>query len=419
MSDLVKRNETEILGLYLHIPFCVRKCSYCDFLSFPASGEIRHAYVDKLVQEIRECGKRPETAGRTVATVFLGGGTPSLLESEETERILDAVGTSFSVEKGAEITMEANPGAFDGKKARHWRKAGINRLSLGLQSACDAELERLGRIHTGRGFLESFHLAREAGFENMNVDLMSALPGQTTESFLRTLECAAELSPEHISAYSLIIEEGTPFYESYGAMEADLERYGEYEEIPLTRRARYKDLLPLPGEEADREMYHLTKAYLREQGYERYEISNYAKPGRECRHNIGYWNGTDYLGLGLGASSLLDGSRFSVTRSLETYLKLTPEDFRTGRQYIETSILSEKERMEEFMFLGLRLIRGVCPAEFAERFGCSMESVYGQALLKLREEGLLALSGEGERERIFLTEPGLDVSNYVLAKFLL
>lgn len=409
----------ESLGLYLHIPFCAGKCLYCDFLSFPAPEETRSLYVRRLSEEIRACGARGGMRERIVDTVFIGGGTPSLLLQEETEALLEAVRTSFQVAADAEITMEANPGSLGRAAAGRLREAGVTRLSLGLQSACDRELARLGRIHTCRAFLESFDGAREAGFDNLNVDLMSGLPGQTAESFQKTLALAARLGPEHISAYSLIIEEGTPFYETYGAMKADLERYGEWEDIPLRRRAAYQGTLPLPGETADREMYHMTREFLMGQGYSRYEISNYAKNGRECRHNIRYWTGGDYLGLGLGAASLVDGTRFTVTRSLEEYLGQTREDFLLGRQYRGTHTLSAREKMEEFMFLGLRLTRGVEAVCFSRRFGKPLASVYKDACARLMGEGLLAAAGEGDGRRYYLTERGLDVSNCALAEFLL
>lgn len=410
-------SQTMVAGLelYLHIPFCVKKCRYCDFLSFSEGGETRRRYVEKLLEEIRACGKRPGMEQRKVSSVFIGGGTPSLLEPGQVEEILGTIREVFLLDASAEITMEANPGAWFPGAAGRWRKAGVNRLSLGLQSVHEEELRCLGRIHTYEEFLTCFQEAREQGFFNINVDLMSALPGQSEESWKDTLARTAALEPEHISAYSLIIEEGTPFYETYGAMSADLENYGEFEAIPARRRTRYEGMLRLPGEETDRRMYHWTKSFLAEQGYERYEISNYARPGFACRHNCGYWTGTEYLGLGLGASSLLGQRRFRVTGALETYLNLSPEAFFSGDQYEEESGLSRREQMEEFMFLGLRLTEGVCRKEFESRFGCSLESVYGAQLLALKGEGLLA---EGPEGQIFLTEYGLDVSNYALARFI-
>lgn len=402
------------LELYLHIPFCVRKCRYCDFLSFSAEGDIRRRYVEKLQEEIRACGKRSGMERRSVSSVFIGGGTPSLLEPGQIEELLGTVRESFVLDKNAEITMEANPGVWEAGAAGRFRRAGVNRLSLGLQSVHERELKSLGRIHTYEEFLTCFQEAREQGFSNINVDLMSALPGQSEESWRDTLARTAALEPEHISAYSLIIEEGTPFYELYGAMSEDLENYGEFEAIPAGRRARYEGMTRLPGEEADRRMYHWTKFFLAEQGYQRYEISNYARPGFACRHNCGYWTGTEYLGLGLGASSLLEQRRFRVTKNLETYLEMALDGFFSGEQYREVSRLSCREQMEEFMFLGLRMTAGVFGRDFETRFGCSLESVYGKQILELKREGLLA---EGAEKRIFLTEYGLDVSNYALARF--
>lgn len=404
------------LELYLHIPFCVRKCFYCDFLSAPASEGVREHYVSQLLAEIRIRGRKAQEAGYGVRTVFMGGGTPSLLTPDQMERMMEALYQSFSVETGAEITAEANPGALSGELLKAFRRSGINRLSLGLQSVHDRELRELGRIHTFESFLKSFSLAREAGFDNLNIDLMSALPGQTEASWQDTLSRVAALSPEHLSAYSLIIEEGTPFYERYGEMEALLEKQGELSKADKTR---FSTRLLLPGEEADRRMYHTTRAFLKDQGYERYEISNYAKPGFACRHNVGYWTGVPYLGLGLGAASLWEGERFSVIRSLEQYLALSEEEFAAGHQYEERHRLTKKEQMEEFMFLGLRLMRGVSAAEFEQRFGCRLEAVYGEQLSRLEEEALLKQTGSGRLRRYCLTEPGIDVSNHVLAAFLL
>ena len=407
------------MELYLHIPFCVRKCLYCDFLSFPADEDLRRRYVEQLAAEIRSCGKRfrQKKLSSEVSSVFFGGGTPSLLTPDQISMLMEAVRESFLLLPEAEITIEANPGAFDETRVKRWREEGINRLSLGLQSSKREELACLGRIHSFADFLASFRLAREAGFDNINVDVMSALPGQTPESFRQTLEAVAGLSPEHISAYSLIIEEGTPFYQWYGeTISADAESDSE---PAVESSAGEMAHAPLPGEEADRQMYHETKRCLADYGCYRYEISNYAKPGRECRHNIGYWDGTDYLGLGLGAASLVDGDRFTVTRSLEEYLAFTPEELADGAQYREREVLTQKDRMEEFMFLGLRLTAGVSAAEFERRFGTRLESVYGEVLCRLEEEGLLVMEGRDEKRSYRLTEFGLDVSNYALAEFLL
>ena len=379
------------LELYLHIPFCVKKCNYCDFLSAPAEEETRAAYVDALLEEIRGF-EDPEDY--EVVTVFFGGGTPSILPGQEIFRIMEALREKFSFRKRAEITLEANPGTVDKEKLSCYKKAGINRLSFGLQSADAEELKKLGRIHTWEKFLESFQLAREAGFSNINVDLMSALPGQTKESWEKTLRQVLALQPEHISAYSLIIEEGTPFYQLY---EKDVERRDAGEEPEL-----------LPSEEEERAMYEATGRILKEQGYLHYEISNYAKPGRECRHNLGYWQRRDYLGFGLGASTLLNPVRYKNTEDLEAYLG---GDFSKK----EFFVLTKDNQIEETMFLGLRVLEGVSKEKFREQFSCELRVDYRKELEKLEQEGLL----EEEGDFVRLTSRGIDLSNPVLAEFLL
>lgn len=379
------------LELYLHIPFCVKKCNYCDFLSASAGEETRAAYVDALLEEIRGFD---EPEDYEVVTVFFGGGTPSILPGQAIFRIMEALREKFSFRKGAEITLEANPGTVDKEKLSFYKKAGINRLSFGLQSADAEELKKLGRIHTWEKFLESFQLAREAGFSNINVDLMSALPGQTKESWEKTLRQVLALQPEHISAYSLIIEEGTPFYQLY---EKDVERRDAGEEPEL-----------IPSEEEERAMYEATGRILKEQGYLHYEISNYAKPGRECCHNLGYWQRRDYLGFGLGASTLLNPVRYKNTEDLEAYLG---GDFSKK----EFFVLTKDNQIEETMFLGLRVLEGVSKEQFREQFSCELRVVYRKELEKLEKEGLL----EEEGDFVRLTSRGIDLSNPVLAEFLL
>ncbi len=307
------------LELYIHIPFCIRKCAYCDFLSAPAAPEVQEAYVGQLLQEIAASKKLPEDY--EAVTVFFGGGTPGILKGELLCSILRALRDRFSVREDAEITVEANPGTVNRDKLVQYREAGVNRISLGLQSADNQELKLLGRIHTWEQFLESFQLARETGFRNINVDLMSALPGQTTESVHRTLERVLTLSPEHISAYSLILEEGTPFYK----------RYEGHPEL-------------LPSEEEERQMYYDTRDRLCACGYEHYEISNFAKPGYACRHNLGYWERTDYKGFGLGAASLLENVRYTNQTDLTEYLK--------GNFAGTEEPLTEQAVREEYFFLG-------------------------------------------------------------------
>ena len=382
-------------SLYLHIPFCVKKCRYCDFLSGPQDEETRERYTRALINEIKLQTVCP--AGTPVDTVFFGGGTPSVLSGSQIERIMEALYSFFSIQEDAEISMETNPGTADEEKLGILKRSGINRLSLGVQSMHDRELALLGRIHTADQARMTFEKARKAGFDNINIDLMSALPGQSFESWADTLEQAVRWAPDHISAYSLIIEEGTPFASMY-----------ENGSLPA-----------LPDEDMDREMYHYTGAFLAEHGYQRYEISNYAIPGRECRHNSGYWTGHPYLGLGIGAASYVNGTRFSNCTDLRKYSDLlADEKDRTGiTALIRTDIhpLSAEEQMEEFMFLGLRMTEGVREAVFSERFGKRIEQVYGQVLEKHISQEVLEKTPGGYR----LTERGVDVSNYVLADYLL
>ena len=379
------------LELYLHIPFCVRKCEYCDFLSGPASDLVRSGYVEQLRQEIL-C-QSAYYQGYEAVTVFLGGGTPSLLKEGEIAALMDTVHRCFAVSPEAEITIEANPGTVTMEKLQTYRACGINRISIGLQSANDRELKALGRIHTYDDFLKTYQRVRQAGFANVNVDLMSALPGQTMASWKNTMKKTAMLKPEHISAYSLILEEGTPFYE----------KYHDHPEA-------------LPGEDEEREMYYAAKAFLKEQGYERYEISNYARRGYACRHNVGYWTGREYLGLGLGASSYIQGCRFRNEPDLQKYSRIRMDGPEADEKlHLEMHPLTEKEQMEEFMFLGLRMMEGVSGSEFLERFGQNMWNVYGDVLKKLEANHLIVV----ESPRVRLSEFGIDISNYVLSEFLL
>lgn len=378
------------LELYVHIPFCIRKCQYCDFLSGPSSEEERREYVTELCQKIRTYKKL--AGSYHVVSIFIGGGTPSILEAEQITAIFEAIRNTFVVDEGAEITVEMNPGTVTEKKLTAYRQAGINRLSIGLQSTKDEELRILGRIHTYEEFLDTYRLAREKGFGNINVDLMSAIPGQTVEGWVDTLQKAAELRPEHISAYSLIIEEGTPFYETYGKG-----RDGDESSGKAAKEREEEELCAgrLPDEEEERQMYWQTKALLKEYGYHRYEISNYALPGYECRHNLGYWNRTEYLGIGTGAASLMENRRWNYGE--------------------EPMVLSMKEQMEEYMFLGLRKTQGVSKTKFADEFGRGMDTVYGEVLEKMYGMRLM----EETDDFVRLTDRGMDVSNAVMCEFLL
>ena len=379
-------HSSQDLSIYVHIPFCARKCLYCDFLSFTAEKDLINRYFDALSKEI--CLNADTYKDYTVKSVFFGGGTPSLPDAEYICDILDLLHSKFKFGEAAEITIEMNPGTASFDKLIKYKAAGINRLSIGAQSFNDDELKKLGRIHDFATFIKTYEDAVEAGFENINIDLMSALPGQSLETYLSTLKKAVELKPTHISAYSLIVEEGTPFFD----MELDL-----------------------PDEDTDRLMYHETKRILAENGYHRYEISNYAfgdGEKNECYHNKVYWERGNYLGLGLGASSMIENVRFSNITDIMEYI---------GRLSASESVVSEKEelslesQMEEFMFLGLRLVKGVDTDLFYRQFGKKAEDVYGDVIVKYKTLGLIEIDGN----RLRLTEKGLDVSNTVMADFLL
>ena len=376
------RKENSPMEIYIHIPFCIRKCDYCDFLSGPSGPKEQADYVQALLREIQAV---EEGEGRSVSSIFIGGGTPSVLDERLLGDILKEIRNRFKIEEYAEITIEVNPGTANIGKLQAYREMGINRLSIGLQSPEDRELKILGRIHNYGQFLETYQEARTVGFDNINIDLMSAIPDQTYEGWVKNLHTVAELEPEHISAYSLIVEEGTPF---------------------AARK------LNLPDEDTEYNMYEATAQILKEYGFEQYEISNYARKGRECRHNVGYWTRQDYLGFGLGASSLYGKERFANTADMKKYLENSknPEKIREK----EPSLTREDE-MAEFMFLGLRMTKGISKADFQRCFGCTIESVYGEVLEKYESMELL-LEKDG---RIFLSREGIHVSNSIMAEFLL
>lgn len=381
-------NQKE-LELYIHIPFCVKKCSYCDFLSAPATEQTKEAYMAALFAEIG--GRAKDYKDRIVTSVFIGGGTPSLLSGDSIRQLMEHIREEFFLAPDAEITMEVNPGTVTVEKLTAFYAAGINRLSIGMQSAQEQELKILGRIHDFDGFCQVYQEAVEAGFTNINVDVMSGLPGQTLASYKDTLEKVLRLEPmpQHISAYSLIVEEGTPF--------AAMADRGE---------------LPLPEEDTERAMYEETIEVLAGYGFHRYEISNYALDGYECRHNVGYWIRRDYLGFGIGAASLIGNVRFQNGRDLNAYLA-HPLACREEEQPLTT-----QEQMEETMFLGLRLIRGVSYPEFARCYGQTLEEVYGEVIARNVADGLLTVREDETGRHLMLTGRGLDVSNYVMAQFL-
>ncbi len=388
---MIKNKEKKNLGIYLHIPFCMKKCHYCDFLSAPADENTKERYIEALKKEIFLY--REDLKENIISTIFLGGGTPSLLKEKQIKEILDAIFKTYFVQEGAEITIEANPETLTKEKLKIYKEAGINRLSIGLQSTEEEQLKRLGRIHTYEKFLESYTLAREVGFENINVDLMSALPFQTKEEWEETLRKIVNLNPkpEHISAYSLIIEEGTKFF-------------------------KIKEQLSFPDEEEDRQMYWKTKEFLEREGYHRYEISNYALPEKESRHNQTYWTLGEYLGLGLGAASYWNGSRFKNTENLQEYFAFFENNMikELSELQKEVHILSKEEKMEEFMFLGLRRMKGISEKRFLNLFQKDIMEVYREKIEKGVQIGVLWRK-DG---RIGLTERGIDISNMVLTEFL-
>ena len=372
------------LGIYIHIPFCARKCNYCDFLSAPETRETKERYLSLLDREMQLY--KEIVSAREADTLFIGGGTPSFLETDLTDKLLCSVKKWISSENLKEFTIECNPNSVTEEKLNLYKEAGVTRISLGMQSACDEELKKLGRIHSVKEFEKTYELVRKHGFERVNIDVMAAIPGQTIESYKHTLEYVVGLSPEHISSYSLIIEEGTPFYE------------------------KYRENPPV-DEDTDRQMYDLTKEILGRHGYHRYEISNYAQEGQECIHNLKYWQGGDYLGLGLGAASCMEHERWSNARGLTDY----EDRICRGQKPVEqTEELGEEEQKAEFMFLGLRCMEGVSAERFEKRFHQSVEERYGKVLHKYENMGLMRLVNGNWQ----LTEQGIDVSNHIFADFL-
>lgn len=453
------KNKNE-LGIYIHIPFCVHKCIYCDFLSSPADVHTRKQYVRALINEIyltREgkCANKliknvlqgdntsyedmEEQAvngltsdyalydtvcmadyektimqedisgcvddiksenGHIVTSIFIGGGTPSAIDAEDISDILDAVRKNYNVSDKAEITIECNPGTMDKKKAAIYRKAGINRISFGLQSTDNNELRMLGRIHTYEQFMESYKIAREAGFDNINIDLMSALPGQTMESFKAVLEKALSLGAEHISVYSLIVEEGTRLSDNIDSFP------------------------PIPSDDEDRQMYYMTKEMLSSCGYEQYEISNYAQKGYECKHNLKYWERCDYLGFGIGAASLYGGRRYTNISDIGRYMDVLAEITNAlDKSYVNELLqirtdmeeLSKEDEMSEYMFLGLRKTKGIDITDFKEEFGTDIKDIFGEAIEDNIARGLLIHDGNC----LYLSKRGIDISNTVMSDFIL
>ncbi len=368
------------ISLYIHIPFCVRKCLYCDFNSFSGREEYFENYKNSLVSEINAFS---EADGYIVKTIFLGGGTPSVIPSEFISEILNAVGKNFKIDKTAEISMEINPKTVDSGKLKDYKYDGVNRLSIGVQSFSDRLLKTLGRIHDKRDFLECFELAKRADFKNINFDLMFALPAQSIGEWEETLNTAVSLEPEHLSVYSLIIEEGTPF--------SDMYKKGELKEV---------------SDEDDRKMYYMAREILKENGFYQYEISNFSKKGFECRHNIVYWKRNEYIGFGLGACSFFKNKRYHNNRSLSDYIN--------GNWFGEVEKFTERDAFAEFMFLGLRMTEGILKKDFFDYFGVSLDEIFGKQIKNAVGQKLL----DDDGERISLTERGIDLSNVVFREFL-
>lgn len=418
MADDEKRN----LSIYVHIPFCKSKCIYCDFLSFGGCDYLEQKeYINALCNEI--AAWKSISKDYRVKTIFFGGGTPSYMDAGLLIKVFKQIRYVFEISMDAEITIEGNPDSLRFENLKAYREAGINRLSIGLQSANNEVLLALNRVHNYDQFLAAFGSARTAGFNNINIDVMSGLPGESQESYIHTLGKVADLCPEHISAYSLIVEEGTPLAANQALLDM------------------------LPTEEEDRILYARTKMLLKNSGYNRYEISNYAREGFECRHNTAYWTGEEYLGLGLGASSYLkihgaDGTwetvRFSgmekpgeyVGRFCSNFFESVLEEELQSQcscqeenmvvslirdYYMNVSFQKRKDSMEEFVFLGLRMMKGISMSAFQEKFGVAIESIYGKIIDKYVGNGLLVRSGD----RLYLSDKGIDVSNVVMAEFML
>ncbi len=376
--------KKENLGIYIHIPFCTKKCKYCDFASFDNKFDKEDLYIENLVKEIEFF----QSNNYIVDTIFIGGGTPSVLKEENILK-LGKVLEKFSFSEDIEFSVECNPCSITKNKFKAFKAIGVNRVSFGLQAYDDELLKIIGRVHSVSMFEDAFTTARQVGFDNINVDIIFNLPSQNVESFRNTLDKVTALNPEHISAYGLIIEEDTPFY--------DMVESGEIE---------------MPDEDLDRDMYELCERYLSEEGYGKYEISNYAKDGKECRHNIKYWTRGNYIGFGLNSHSMIDNIRFNNTSNLNEYLK---KDFYSTSCNLDKMEVSKKEQIEETLFLGLRLTDGVDILKLENVFKIDFYDLFGGVVKKFESEKLLYI----EDNILRLTKNGVSLSNYVLSEFLL
>ncbi len=376
--------EKKTLGIYIHIPFCSKKCRYCDFASFDNEFDKENLYIKNLIKEIEYFKKD----SYIVESVFVGGGTPSVLKEENILKLGKAL-ESFEFSEDLEFTVECNPCSVTKKKFEAFKKIGVNRISFGLQAYDDELSKIIGRVHNVSMFENAFETARITGFDNINVDIIFNLPSQTVKSFENTLDKVTRLKPEHISAYGLIIEEETPFY--------DMVEKGE---------------ILMPDEDLDREMYELCESYLDKKGYEKYEISNYAKKGKECKHNVKYWKRENYIGFGLSAHSMINNIRFNNTRDFEKYLK---EDFYGTSCNLDKVEVTKKEQIEETLFLGLRLTEGINIGKLEEEYNVKFYELFGDVVKKFQKEELIYI----KNNKLKLTKNGVSLSNYVLSEFLL
>lgn len=371
------------ISLYIHIPFCKQKCLYCDFPSYAGKEILIDEYIESLNKEILQKGK-----DYIINSIFIGGGTPSYLNDDNLNKLLKAL-NKLNLKSDLEFTVECNPGTLNSSNLEIMKKCNVNRLSIGLQSTKDNILKNIGRIHNYEQFKDNYFLAREIGFRNINIDLMFGLPNQTVDEWKESLEEIVKLNPEHISAYSLIIEEGTCFYNLYE-----------------------KDKLKLPSEDEERIMYSYTKKFLNKHGYHQYEISNFSKAGKECFHNKAYWKCNEYLGLGVSASSFIDKKRIKNIDNIKEYIKRI-----NNNESVEDEIHVNdmKDDIEEFMFMGLRMIEGISIDYFKERFNKNIFEVYNEVIEKNIDEGLLIY----DSGKLYLSSKGIELSNYVMSDFIL
>lgn len=374
------------LGLYIHIPFCISKCQYCDFYSL-TDHSCRERYIDALLLHMEDYAQSAKEY--SVDTLYIGGGTPSALPPKLLVRLLNGIYTNFNVLQDAEVSMEINPATVKLHALKVFRDNGINRLSIGMQSACDNELAALGRIHTYRDFTRCYSDARRAGFDNINVDVMYGIPEQTPQTLKMTLDAVSDLDPEHVSLYGLKIEENTPFYER-------------------------RDTLDLPDEDTEFEMYRGSCDLLAARGYQHYEISNFAKPGKQCKHNLKYWFCREYLGLGPGAHSYFGGRRFSFQKDLQLYMDTLEQPAAAYDITDENYEITPSERLGEYVMLQLRLCRGLSTVKFEQLFGVSFDELYGDRVKLYCDNGFMERDGEYVR----FTVKGLYVSNYILSSLI-